>query len=474
MTKNKEKEKKKDNGEVNSIWGGRFSSKSNDLMDAINVSIDFDKRLAFEDLRGSRAHVKMLGKADIISQDEVEKILGGLTEVETELLDGKFNFSRELEDIHMNVEGRLREIIGETAGKIHTARSRNDQVSTDLRLWVRGASENLQKEIIKLMKSILGKAEENADTIMPGFTHLQVAQPITMGHYFLSYIEMLGRDIDRFEDAQKRANECPLGSCALAGTSFEIDREFTAKELGFSRPMRNSLDAVSDRDFVIEFISCLSLTATHLSRFAEDLTIWTSDQFDFVRLPEAFTSGSSIMPQKRNPDAAELVRGKVGRVNGALISMLTVMKGLPLSYSKDMQEDKEQLFDAFDTVLLMIKVMTGIISDITPNKENLLRAASMGYSTATDLADWLTKELNIPFRDSHKITGRIVSYAERNNLKLNEVPIEFMHKLDGSITKDIYKVMEVKYSVGSRKSFGGTSPREVLKRCADWRIKLHG
>ncbi len=474
MTKKIRKEKKNNDNGLNIMWGGRFSSKPSDLMDSINVSIDFDKRLAFQDLLGSRAHVKMLCQVNIISREEGKSILKGLDQIEKELIEGKFNFSRELEDIHMNIEGRLKQILGETAGKIHTARSRNDQIATDLRLWVREASEEIQKRIIDLMKVILGKAEENVDTIMPGFTHLQVAQPITMGHYFLSHLEMLSRDLSRFGDAQKRANECPLGSCALAGTSFKIDRHFTSDHLGFFEPMRNSLDAVSDRDFVIEFLSCLSLTATHLSRFSEDLTIWTSDQFNFVKLPEAFTSGSSIMPQKRNPDSVELIRGKVGRVNGALIALLTVMKGLPLSYSKDMQEDKEQLFDSYDSVLLMVKVMTEIILNLIPNKENLLTAASVGYSTATDLADWLVKELNIPFRESHKIVGKIVTYCEENDLSLNEIPFNVMQKLEKKITKDIYHVIEVEYSVNSRKSFGGTAPDEVLKRCSEWKEKLYG
>ena len=467
------KETKKDKGNVNKMWGGRFSSKSSDLMDAINVSIHFDKRLAPHDLVGSEIHVKMLYSKKIISKKECNLILDGLHEIRRELTEGTFKFSTELEDIHMNIEARLKEIVGEVGGKIHTARSRNDQVSTDLRLWMREASEELYKEITNLMAVILTKAEENKNTIMPGFTHLQVAQPITLGHYFLSYLEMLNRDLGRLKDAQSRANQSPLGACALAGTSFDIDRQFTSDHLGFSEPMSNSLDAVSDRDFVIEFLSCLSLIGLHLSRFAEDLTIWTSDQFNFITLPESFTSGSSIMPQKRNPDSVELVRGKVGRIYGALVSMLTVMKGLPFTYSKDMQEDKEQLFDAYDTVLIMVKVFSGIIADLSPNKENLLRAASAGYSTATDLADWLTKILDIPFRDAHNITGEIVSYASRKRISLSEVPLKVMQSFDDRITSAIYDVLDVEKSIESRTSFGGTSPKEVFKRCQDWRKKLN-
>jgi len=473
MTKNREKEKKKKVSDINTIWGGRFSSSPDSLMEAINVSIDFDKRLANQDIRCSTAHVEMLEERGIVSKREAKSILNGLKKIQAEFGKGNFHFSRDLEDIHMNIEGRLKEIIGEIAGKVHTARSRNDQVATDIRLWIREASDNVQVLLKRLMKTILNKAEENTDTIMPGFTHLQVAQPITLGHYFLSYIEMLNRDLNRFKDAQERANECPLGACALAGTSFDIDRHQTSAALGFSKPMSNSLDAVSDRDFVIEFLSCLSITATHLSRFAEDLTIWTTDQFNFVVLPESFTSGSSIMPQKRNPDSVELVRAKVGRVNGALISMLTVMKGLPLAYSKDMQEDKEQLFDSYDNILIMFQVMEGVIKDLSPNKENLLRAASLGYSTATDLADWLTRELKIPFRESHYITGKIVSHAFENSIKLIEVPLSIMKRLEPRITNDIYKVLDVKYSVESRKSFGGTCPEEVKNRCDDWRGRLN-
>ena len=432
-------------------------------MEKINASIEFDKKLYKQDIEGSIAHAKMLEKQDIISESDLKKIISGLERIKLEIESDKFEFKENLEDIHMNIEARLKEIIADTAGKLHTARSRNDQVATDFRLWIRDAIDSIDNDLKDLQKNLLDKAEEYYDTVMTGFTHMQIAQPITFGHHLLAYVEMTGRDRERFADCRKRLNECPLGSAALAGTSFPIDREATAKSLGFDSPTRNSLDSVSDRDFATEFLFASSLTATHLSRFAEEIILWVSDGFKFIKLTDAFTTGSSIMPQKRNPDAAELIRGKTGRITGSLVSLLTMLKGLPLAYSKDMQEDKEPVFDAAKNLSLAINTMTGMLKDMTANKENMKNYAMKGYSTATDIADWLVKNLDIPFRNAHQITGKIVKLAEDGDCRLDELELESMQKIEPGITKDIFDVLSVENSIKSRTSFGGTAPDNVKK-----------
>lgn len=452
--------------ESNKMWGGRFDAKPSSLMQEINQSITFDKKLYKQDIRGSKAHAKMLSSVGIISKAESVKITDGLTKVEKEIESGKFEFKIELEDIHMNIESRLKEIIGDVAGKLHTARSRNDQVAVDFRLFVRDEIDEILKLISHLQKNLVKKAEENLSVIMPGFTHLQVAQPVLFSHHLLAYFEMFKRDASRFSDLRKRMNECPLGACALAGTSFPIDRKMTAKELGFDRPTANSMDSVSDRDFAIEFLFCLSLTATHLSRFAEEIVIWMSKGFEFIKLSDAFTSGSSIMPQKKNPDAAELVRGKTGRIFGSLIALLTTIKGLTLTYSKDMQEDKEAVFDATENSKLCLRAMSGMVADMKVNKSQMLKMAGGGYSTATDLADWLVKNLKIPFRDAHHITGSIVKFAENKNLDLHELKLSEMQKIEKKITAKIFDVLSVENSVSSRTSIGGTSQALVKEEIA--------
>ena len=447
----------------NPLWGGRFEAGQDKLMEAINASIDFDKLLYKQDIMGSEAHCKMLVKQNILTEDEGKKILSGLSQIREEIESDEFEFKSELEDIHMNIESRLKEIIGDVAGKLHTARSRNDQVATDFKLWVRDTIDEVIDNIALLQKSLLIKAKENFDSVMPGFTHLQTAQPVTVGHHLHAYIEMLDRDKSRMIDARKRLNKCPLGSAALAGTSFPIDREYTSKLLSFDAPTANSLDSVSDRDFAIEFLSNISLCATHLSRFAEELVIWSGADFNFVKMSSSFTSGSSIMPQKRNPDAAELVRAKTGRITGSLISLLMVMKGLPLAYSKDMQEDKEPVFDAASSILICLKAMNGMVEDLTFNKDKMAQAAGRGFSTATDLADWLVKELNMPFRQAHHVTGTLVKLAEDKSCDLHELSLEEMRNVEPGITKDIFNVLSVENSVNSRISFGGTSPSNVIK-----------
>ena len=406
------------NSSSNQMWGGRFSAGLDDIMEAINASIGFDKRMAAQDIAGSRAHAAMLAATGIVSDSDAETMRKGLLTVLSEIEAGSFTFSTALEDIHMNVEARLTELIGEPAGRLHTARSRNDQVATDFRLWVRDQIDSSIAGIEALQKAFLGQAETGADWVMPGFTHLQTAQPVTWGHHMMAYVEMLSRDAGRFRDARARMNECPLGAAALAGTSFPIDREMTATELGFDRPCANSLDAVSDRDFALEFLSAASICAMHLSRFAEELVIWSSAQFRFVRLSDSFSTGSSIMPQKKNPDAAELIRAKVGRIFGANVALMIVMKGLPLTYSKDMQEDKEQVFDAADNLVLALAAMTGMVRDMTANREALATAAGAGFSTATDLADWLVRVLGLPFREAHHVTGALVAMAEARRLSI--------------------------------------------------------
>jgi argininosuccinate lyase len=454
------------------MWGGRFSASPDALMEAINESISVDQRMAAEDIQGSLVHSDMLAERGIISAPDRDAIHKGLETVHAEIERGGFAFSKALEDIHMNVEARLAELIGPPAGRLHTARSRNDQVALDVRLWVRAAHDRLAEQITGLMRALLDQAERHVATVMPGFTHLQSAQPVTFGHHLMAYVEMLGRDRSRARDSRARLNECPLGAGALAGTSFPIDRHATAKALGFDGPMRNSLDAVSDRDFALEFLSIAAICATHLSRLAEEIVLWVTPQFGFVRLTDRWTTGSSIMPQKRNPDAAELVRGKTGRVVGALVALLTLMKGLPLTYGKDMQEDKQQIFDAADTLELSLAAMTGMIADLTAVPERMAAAAGVGYATATDLADWLVRTLGIPFRDAHHLTGGLVAEAERRKCGLEELPLDAMQAIEPRIGKPVYDVLGVDNSVRSRVSFGGTAPERVTEQVAWWRARL--
>lgn len=457
---------------ANKQWGGRFTSGPSAIMEQINASIGFDKNLWKQDIQGSIAHAEMLAKQKIISETDKNSIHQGLREIEREIQSGQFEFSRALEDIHMNIEARLAERIGEAGKRLHTARSRNDQVATDFRLWIRQNIDELIPMINHLMLTLAFRALEYAETAMPGFTHLQSAQPVTFGHHLLAYTEMLNRDLGRLIDTRKRLNENPLGAAALAGTSFPIDRQLTSKLLGFDRPMANSLDAVSDRDFALEYLSALSIMSIHLSRMAEEIVIWCSPPFSFIQLSDAYTTGSSIMPQKRNPDAAELVRAKVGRISGALTGLLTVMKGLPLAYAKDMQEDKEQVFAATETIILCLAACSGMIADLKANQDNMAYWAGSGFSTATDLADWLVKELKLPFRTAHHVTGKIVSYAEKHNLALENVPLQKMQEIEPLINNDIYSVLGVQSSLASRTSEGGTAPKNVRKSAKIWIDKL--
>ncbi len=457
---------------TNTMWGGRFAEAPDAVMEDINASIDFDKALAEQDIAGSRAHALMLADQGIISAEDAKRIVAGLDKIASEIAAGTFTFSRALEDIHMNIEARLAEIIGEAAGRLHTARSRNDQVATDLKLWVRDAIDELDEQLHTLQEALAEKAEAHADAVMPGFTHLQSAQPVTFGHHLLAYVEMLQRDRDRFADCRRRLNTCPLGAAALAGTAFPIDRQATASALGFDGPAANSLDAVSDRDFVMEALAAASISAVHLSRFAEEIVIWSTAQFGFIRLSDRFTTGSSIMPQKRNPDAAELVRAKTGRIVGALNALIVTMKGLPLAYSKDMQEDKEQVFDALPSLSLCLAAMTGMVSDLTVDKNAMREAAGAGYSTATDLADWLVREAGLPFRDAHHVTGRIVAEAEARNVALDVLPLDVMQSVHPAISKAVYDVLSVEASVASRTSEGGTAPENVRKAAKAWRARL--
>jgi len=456
----------------NKMWGGRFSTGPDAIMEAINASIDFDKRLGPEDVESSLAHADMLGATGILNVSDVSAIKEGLQEILSELNSGEFQFSADLEDIHMNIEARLKDKIGIPAGRLHTARSRNDQVATDFRLWVRGQIDWVDKNLVDLIKALLDQAQNGVSWIMPGFTHLQTAQPITWGHHMMAYVEMFSRDRSRFKDARDRMNECPLGSAALAGTSFPIDRNQTAKALEFDRPTANSLDAVSDRDFALEFLASSSICAMHLSRLAEELVIWSSAQFRFIELSDRFSTGSSIMPQKKNPDAAELVRAKIGRILGANVGLMTVMKGLPLAYSKDMQEDKEQVFDAADSLNLALCAMEGMIKDLTANKDSLEFAAKSGFSTATDLADWLVRVLNLPFREAHHITGELVGLAEQLKCDLSEIKLKEMQRIHSGITEDVFTILSVQNSVKSRSSYGGTSPEEVQFQIDRWKKEL--
>ncbi len=456
----------------NAMWGGRFAAGPDAIMEAINASIGFDKRLYAQDIAGSRAHAAMLAARGILTDSDAAAIREGLLTVLSEIEGGTFRFRTDLEDIHMNVEARLKELIGEPAGRLHTARSRNDQVATDFRLWVRDQCDAADAALVMLMRALLAQAEAGADCVMPGFTHLQVAQPVTWGHHMLAYVEMFARDRGRFSDARTRMNECPLGAAALAGTSFPIDRAATAEALGFDRPAANSLDAVSDRDFALEFLSAAAICAMHLSRMAEELVIWSSAQFRFVSLSDRFSTGSSIMPQKKNPDAAELIRAKIGRILGAQVALLTVMKGLPLAYSKDMQEDKEQVFDAADSLMLALAAMEGMVRDMTANVEVLETAAAAGFSTATDLADWLVRELDMAFRDAHHVTGTLVALAENKGCDLAELPLEEMRSVHDGITQGVFDVLSVRNSVASRASYGGTAPDQVRAQIARWKEKL--
>jgi argininosuccinate lyase len=456
----------------NTMWGGRFAGGPAEIMQRINVSIGFDKRLYAEDIAGSKAHCAMLVRQGILPAEDGDLILQGLDRVRAEIEAGGFPFRDTHEDIHMNVEARLGELVGPAAGRLHTARSRNDQVATDFRLWCRNAIDRLERQMQGLQAALLDQAERHAASVMPGFTHLQIAQPVTFGHHLMAYVEMVGRDRGRLADCRKRLNECPLGAAALAGTSFPIDRAATAAALGFERAMRNSLDAVSARDFALELLAALAIGGTHLSRLAEEIVLWCSDGFRFVRLSDAFTTGSSIMPQKRNPDAAELVRAKVGRLAGAFVGLAVVMKGLPLAYSKDMQEDKEPVFEAVDAAELALAAMTGMVLDMTANTQAMREAAGRGYSTATDLADWLVRALGMPFREAHHVTGRIVKLAEEKGVALHAVPLAAMQAVDARIDQRVFEVLDVESSVRSRKSYGGTAPENVAAAVKDARERL--
>jgi argininosuccinate lyase len=457
---------------ANKMWGGRFAASPAEIMEEINASIAFDKALAPQDIRGSKAHAAMLAECGIITKSDAREILRGLDQILAEIEGGTFPFSRALEDVHMNVESRLTDLIGPAAGRLHTARSRNDQVATDFRLYVRDAVDAIDKALVLLQLALARKAEAHAGTVMPGFTHLQPAQPVTFGHHLLAYVEMLARDRGRFADARRRLNECPLGSAALAGTSFPIDRQKTARDLGFDRPTANSLDGVSDRDFALEVLAAASIAAVHLSRFAEEIVLWMTPQIGFIHLSDRFTTGSSIMPQKRNPDAAELVRAKVGRIAGAFHGLIIVMKGLPLAYSKDMQEDKETTFDALASLRLALAVMAGVVDDLEPVVGAMLAAAGRGYATATDLADWLVRELKMPFRDAHHVTGAIVKAAEAQGVELDKLPLSAMQAVEPRITSAVYSVLSVEKSVKTRRSYGGTAPQNVAKMARAWLKRL--
>ena len=466
---NKAPDNKAVDQKANTMWGGRFAAGPDAIMEAINASISYDQRMAAQDIEGSRAHAAMLAAAGIITDKDADTIREGLLTVLSEIEGGKFEFSTALEDIHMNVEARLKDLVGDAAGRLHTARSRNDQVAVDFRMWVRGQMDGAIDGLKQLMGALLVQAEAGADWVMPGFTHLQVAQPITWGHHMMAYVEMFGRDLGRFEDARVRMNQSPLGAAALAGTSFPIDRHMTATALGFDAPCANSLDAVSDRDFALEFLSASTICAMHLSRFAEELVIWSTAQFRFVTLSDRFSTGSSIMPQKKNPDAAELLRAKVGRIMGAMVGLFTVMKGLPLAYSKDMQEDKEQVFDAADSLMLALAAMTGMVADMSANREVLEAAAATGFSTATDLADWLVRELNMPFRDAHHVTGTLVAMAEKRGCDLPDLSLADMQGVHGAINASVFDVLGVHNSVASRMSYGGTAPDQVRAQIERWK-----
>ena len=457
---------KKDSSEEQNnskIWGGRFSSSSNKLMEEFNSSIQFDKKLYKQDIEASIVHAEMLCKQKIISEKDFKLIKTGLNKIKTEISNNNFTFSIKLEDIHMNIENRLVDLIGDAGKKLHTGRSRNDQVATDIKLWLRDSIDQIEINLKLLQKTLIDKSELYYDMLMPGYTHLQVAQPVTFGHHLLAYVEMLGRDRGRLTDCRKRLNELPLGSAALAGTSYPIDRDFVSKKLGFDKPTKNSMDGVSDRDFAVEFMSATSLIAIHLSRLAEELVIWSSDRFNFIKLPESFTTGSSIMPQKRNPDAAELIRAKSGRIFGNMLSLMTVLKGLPMTYGKDMQEDKEPIFDTARTIQMCIVNMDGMIKGLQPIPNNMIEALQKGFPTATDLADYLVINLDIPFRDAHHLTGRIVLLAEEKDCTLESLSLKDIQKIIPKADNKILDVLKIQKSVSSRNSYGGTAPKNVLK-----------
>ena len=458
--------------DASAIWGGRFSGGPNDIMEEINASIGFDQRFFAQDIRASKAHAEMLGAQNIITPEDAKSICEGLDQVYGEIETGTFTFKRSLEDIHMNVEARLKEIIGEPGGRLHTGRSRNDQVANDFKLWVRDAIDQMDVAMQAMQEALIDQAEAHSDSAMPGFTHMQIAQPVTLGHHLLAYVEMLGRDRSRLIDGRKRMNECVLGAAALAGTSFPIDRHMTAKALGFDRPSANSLDSVADRDYVLEYLSTLSITSVHLSRLAEEYVLWCSVQFGYARLGDSFSTGSSIMPQKRNPDAAELIRAKSGRVIGSLNALLIVMKGLPMTYGKDMQEDKEPIFDAHDTVMLSLAAMTGMLSDTTFNKERMAADAGKGFSTATDLADWLVRVLGMPFRDAHHVTGAVVKMAEDKGLGLDDLTLDDLQSIEPKIMNAVFEILSVDNSLKSRISVGGTAPSNVVSACAEARKRF--
>ena len=452
---------------ANPMWGGRFATAPAEIMQQLNASIGFDQKLYVQDIQGSIAHITMLAACGIVTDSERDAIITGLREIQTEIESGEFVFSEALEDIHMNIESRLREKIGDVGGKLHTARSRNDQVATDFRLWVRAACEGLDAELAALQAALIKQAEEHTAAVMPGFTHLQVAQPVTFGHHLLAYVEMFGRDRGRFADAKRRLNENPLGSAALAGTGFPIDREMTSKALGFDRPTRNSLDAVSDRDFALEFLAAAAMAAMHLSRLAEELVIWSTPQFGFITMSDAYATGSSIMPQKKNPDGAELVRGKVGRIASQFDRLLLVMKGLPLAYNKDTQEDKEPVFEAAEQLGLCLKVTAGMIEEMQVHPQAMRKACNMGFITATDLADWLVRELGMPFRNAHHTTAAICQLAQVKGCQLDALELAEMQSVEPNIHDGIYEVLSVEASVASRVSFGGTAPSQVKQAVAD-------
>ena len=457
---------KKDSSEEQNnskIWGGRFSSSSNKSMEEFNSSVQFDKKLYKQDIEASIVHAEMLCKQKIISEKDFKLIKTGLNKIKTEISNNNFTFSIKLEDIHMNIENRLVDLIGDAGKKLHTGRSRNDQVATDIKLWLRDSIDQIEINLKLLQKTLIDKSELYYDMLMPGYTHLQVAQPVTFGHHLLAYVEMLGRDRGRLTDCRKRLNELPLGSAALAGTSYPIDRDFVSKKLGFDKPTKNSMDGVSDRDFAVEFMSATSLIAIHLSRLAEELVIWSSDRFNFIKLPESFTTGSSIMPQKRNPDAAELIRAKPGRIFGNMLSLMTVLKGLPMTYGKDMQEDKEPIFDTARTIQMCIVNMDGMIKGLQPIPNNMIEALQKGFPTATDLADYLVINLDIPFRDAHHLTGRIVLLAEEKDCTLESLSLKDIQKIIPDADNKILDVLKIQNSVSSRNSYGGTAPKNVLK-----------
>ena len=456
----------------NKMWGGRFASGPDAIMEEINASIDFDRHLYRQDIMASKAHAEMLAKQGIIAAEDAKSIAHGLDTILSEIEAGQFSFQRALEDIHMNVESRLKDLIGASAGRLHTARSRNDQIATDFKLWVRDTIDTIDAALAGLQKTLAEKALTHAETVMPGFTHLQTAQPVTFGHHLLAYVEMVSRDRGRFADARKRLNESPLGSAALAGTSFPLDRDMTASALGFDRPTANSLDAVSDRDFVMETLAAAAIASVHLSRLAEEIVIWTSPLVGLVKLSDKFTTGSSIMPQKRNPDAAELVRGKSGRIIGALSAILIVMKGLPLAYAKDMQEDKEGAMDALSSLSLSVAAIAGMIADLEPDVAKMKKAAGEGYATATDLADWLVHTLKIPFRDAHHVTGRVVALAEGKGVPLHRLTLADMQGVEPRMTDDVFNVLSVTNSVKSRVSYGGTAPKNVRAQAKRWLKRL--